>query len=112
MHDRPDLATTVLIDPDGHQYRLADDNPGIAHLSRSAHRGSGTDSSRPAAARKALRLSSSDLLIALIELAEKVWPHRGFSYRLHLAGLNALHVHLGQRPDQRLLRTLIAFGQL
>ena len=31
--------------------------------------------------------------------------------RLHLSGRDALHVHLGQRRDQRLLGALIAFEQ-
>ncbi len=33
-------------------------------------------------------------------------------HRLDLAGRHALHVHLGQRADQRLLRTLVALEQL
>src|SRR5271165_471531 len=32
--------------------------------------------------------------------------------RLHLAGRDALHVHLGQRRHQRLLGTLVALGEL
>ena len=37
---------------------------------------------------------------------------QGLGHRLDFAGRHALHVHLGQRADQRLLRALVALEQL
>src|SRR5437899_2152889 len=68
---------------------------------------------------KARRASSSDLLIALIAEAEKLCPHNASVTAFTPAfagagtcGRHALHVHLRQGADQRLLRTLIALEQL
>ena len=50
------------------------------------------------------------MLIPLIAEAEAVTAQL-LRDRLHLPRRHALHVHLRQRPDQRLLRTLVALEQ-
>jgi hypothetical protein len=91
------------VDRHGDPHRLADDDPGLAHLlvaSRIRY-GNGSFSRRSA---QALRASSNDLLIALIDESEKLWPHNdsvtAFTWpkrgRLQQVGENPVKLGLAQ----------------
>src|SRR2546423_14147266 len=74
--DRQHLAAAVPIDADRDQHGLADDDAGFAHplvtcIQDQIGEGFG-QRGRPA---KCARVSSSRWVIALIEEAEKLWPH-------------------------------------
>jgi hypothetical protein len=66
----------------------------------------------PARVAKAARLSSRRLLMAEMEEAEKAWPQSSSVIAFTLRVETPLHVHLGERGDQGLLGTLVAFEQL
>src|ERR1700731_1993775 len=73
--DRQHLTAAVPVDADRDQHRLAGDHAGLAHplVARVEDQiGEGFGQWRPV---NCARLSSSRRLIALIEEAEKLWPH-------------------------------------
>ena len=110
--DCQDLAPAVFVDRHRDQHRLADDDPGLAHLLVACIE----DQIGIVLAQPPLGKRPQTLVERFVDRADrgcgKTVAAQRLGHRLDLARRNALHVHLGQGADQRFLRTLVAFEQL
>ena len=109
--DSQNLAASVPVDSDGDQHGLAHDHAAIAHLLIARVE----DEVRKGLGEGAVGKGVEALVQALVDGGDgggrEGMAAQLLGDRLHLSGRDALHVHLGQRRDQRLLGALIYFAR-